>query len=239
MTSNSIIMNRTKKTLLSVFMLFLTTGASAFPFISPYAYCNNNPVNAIDPDGRKSYFIIWASDANHYGHAAFAVDNYKYDSQNNKMISDGTLTCYSLFPISSYSKNQAIKDEKVRGLFLVSRKVSLEDIQNNEFDSGEDYKPDGIIEINSDYNHDSEAKEHMESEMQSNKGYKGRSRNCSTFVREGIKKATGEEISGEECSLFIFNYVTPNKLFQDTKKLKDTKVLKNPDGKEQTPFVSF
>jgi len=48
-------MNRTKKTLLSVFMLFLTTGASAFPFISPYAYCNNNPVNAIDPDGRKTY----------------------------------------------------------------------------------------------------------------------------------------------------------------------------------------
>jgi len=50
-------MNRTKKTLLSVFMLFLTTGASAFPFISPYAYCNNNPVNAIDPDGRSTRVI--------------------------------------------------------------------------------------------------------------------------------------------------------------------------------------
>ena len=49
-------MNRTKKTLLSVFMLFLTTGASAFPFISPYAYCNNNPVNRIDPDGRDDYY---------------------------------------------------------------------------------------------------------------------------------------------------------------------------------------
>ena len=48
-------MNRTKKTLLSVLMLLLTTGACAFPFISPYAYCNNNPVNAIDPDGRDWY----------------------------------------------------------------------------------------------------------------------------------------------------------------------------------------
>ena len=56
MTSNSIIMNRTKKTLLSVLMLLLTTGACAFPFISPYAYCNNNPVNAIDPDGRDWYW---------------------------------------------------------------------------------------------------------------------------------------------------------------------------------------
>ena len=56
MTSNSIIMNRTKKTLLSVFMLFLTTGASAFPFISPYAYCHNNPVLLVDPDGMDDYF---------------------------------------------------------------------------------------------------------------------------------------------------------------------------------------
>ena len=40
-------------------MLFLTTGASAFPFISPYAYCNNNPVNAIDPDGRS----VWIKGA--------------------------------------------------------------------------------------------------------------------------------------------------------------------------------
>ena len=207
--------------------------------ISPYSYCAGDPVNRFDPDGEKSYLIIWASDANHYGHAAFAVDNYKYDSENKQMMPDGTLTCYGLFPINSYSKNQAIYDERERGLFLVSQRVSLEAIKNNEFNSGETYNPDGIIEINSDYNHDNETKKHMESEMQSNKGYRGRSRNCSTFAREGVKKATGKDVSGEERSLLIFNYVTPNKLFKDTRKLENTKVLKDPEGKEENSFVPF
>ena len=120
-----------------------------YPF-TPYAYCAGDPVNKFDPDGKKSYLIIWASDSHHYGHAAFAVDNYKCDSKNGTMAPDGTVTCYSLFPINSYTKKQAIKDEKVRGLFLVSQNVTLEAIKNNEFGSGEDYKPDGILEINSD-----------------------------------------------------------------------------------------
>ena len=34
----------------------------------------------------------------------------------------------------------------------------------------------------------------MEDEMRSNKGYQGRSRNCSTFAREGVKKATAHRI---------------------------------------------
>ena len=43
--------------------------------VSPYVYCGDDPLNAIDPDGKKSYLILWASDANRYGHAAFAIDN--------------------------------------------------------------------------------------------------------------------------------------------------------------------
>jgi RHS repeat-associated protein len=104
--------------------------AEKYYSLSPYAYCAGDPVNKFEPDGKKSYLIIWASDSHHYGHAAFAVDNYKCDSKNGTMAPDGTVTCYSLFPINSYTKKQAIKDEKVRGLFLVSQNVTLEAIKN-------------------------------------------------------------------------------------------------------------
>ena len=79
----------------------------------------------------------------------------------------------------------------------------------------------------------------MESEIQSNRGYRGRSRNCSTFAREGVKKAIGKDVNGEERSLLIFNYVTPNKLFQDTRIMENTNVLKDPGGKENNTFVPF
>ena len=53
--------------------------------------------------------------------SAFAVDNYKCDSKNGTMAPDGTVTCYSLFPINSYTKKQAIKDEKVRDTVLKAK----------------------------------------------------------------------------------------------------------------------
>ena len=30
--------------------------------VSPYAFCNNNPVNFVDPDGKKIYFAAGVSD---------------------------------------------------------------------------------------------------------------------------------------------------------------------------------
>ena len=105
-------MNRTKKTLLSVLMLLLTTGASAFPFISPYAYCNNNPMNAIDPDGRSTQVIkledgtyqviggnIYDKDRNIYLYTQDSKGNYTI-----KQISIGVSATMASFYDSDQSK---------------------------------------------------------------------------------------------------------------------------------------
>ena len=45
------------------------------PEITPYAYCNNNPVNAIDKEGKDITFLIASKGAGGYGHMGAIVGN--------------------------------------------------------------------------------------------------------------------------------------------------------------------
>lgn len=157
--------------------------AEDYYHVSPYAYCLNNPVNAIDPDGRDVYLIIWSGQQNTYGHAAIGVDNYVYNEKDK-------------------------------------------------------YVPDGILKIKTSHNIDVQVRNTIQNEIDSNQGYRGVSRNCSTFVRDVLKVATGKEINGEENWLY-YNYVTPNKLYKETKELPNVDELLNPGDRINYDFINI
>lgn len=45
--------------LITVALISWASTANAWPWISPYAYCVNNPIAIIDPDGRSVYMLFY------------------------------------------------------------------------------------------------------------------------------------------------------------------------------------
>ena len=189
-----------------------------------YVYAANNPIKYTDPDGRNTYLIIWATDNNQSGHAAFAVDNYYEDG-----TPDGTVTFYELGPDQGIPDNplktvDAYFNKKTVFKISLTKKVNLSDYENT--------KPDGVIEFFTDIKTDAKIQKKMERFMKIKK-YNAVFRNCSNMARIGVKYSVkGFKFNHGKEKFLFFSFVTPNKLFNDAKKFPN--IITHVDKKRKT-----
>ncbi|WP_146917284.1 RHS repeat domain-containing protein, partial [Flavobacterium columnare] len=87
--------------------------AEKYPNISPYAYVANNPVNAIDPDGRDIIFVVNkdGKDLQYtYRNRNFYHDGKRYNPGKENV----SKTMYRV--LSVYRKIEASKDKNLKGI---------------------------------------------------------------------------------------------------------------------------
>jgi RHS repeat-associated protein len=94
--------------------------AEKYPNMSPFGYCANNPVNAIDPDGRV---LIYVAGSNSYQYSKGNFWLMKYDSKGNLTKTNirynpskesVSKTMYRV--LASYRRIEASKDQKLKGI---------------------------------------------------------------------------------------------------------------------------
>jgi len=218
--------------------------AEKFYSWSPYMYCYNNPLKFVDPDGKNSYLLVWATQGNSFGHAAFAVDNYKQQMKldNNgepimtesgafatEFVPDGTVTVYDLNPGVNVGLFNATSD--VSAVFG-EKTTTMDKVTYGGKEA------DGVLEISTSFGQDYSTKEAMSDFKNESNTYNAASRNCSDYAKVGVNSSIigRESVKGQESTLGI-QYTTPNKLYRETKETQSAigkssvTEIKKPDDK--------
>lgn len=219
--------------------------AEKYPGISPYAYCFNNPVIYVDPDGRDVILVIWASHNGKIGHAGIAVSNYKEVTTQVKeggkwvtkteMVPDGTYTYRDLWPggegAGKSNFNEDIQGVYNKGVF------TLDQLQNTDVTGAEGYVPDAVIQLTTDFKTDELVNMALDAHQKYNPDYNGLTNNCTDFVEAGAFYAGDNTINANEKLTDRTSAATPNQLYKSTSGQPNANVLKDPGQKVNQGFI--
>ena len=149
------------------------------------------------------------------------------------MVPDGTFTYRDLWPKDNISLfNRTVTSSAV----YQNSTVTLDDVMNNDVAKIGDYgeAADGVIKLTTDYYTDQNVNKSLDEFEQKGTIFSPTKWNCSNFVKGGIN-ASGANVSGEE-NIVGVTVVTPNRLFVDTKPLKNASILKEPAVNLNAPW---
>jgi len=142
-------MNRFKRTLIVAAMSVMTLSANAYPWLSPYAYCMNNPVKFVDPDGR----VIKLAPNSTFGFMAnFILSAYYLKINGCGQHLETLITSPKVYTIKEQSDvskgnyfdnlNQTICWNPYRGIITRFTELSPTTLLNHELDHADLYNED-------------------------------------------------------------------------------------------------
>ena len=218
--------------------------ADKYPHLSPYAYCADNPVMLVDPDGRDVVLVVWASHSGKIGHAGIAISNYRAETKRvkvggrwttqTKMVPDGTYTYRDLWPREGVDKSSF--NDNVPALYN-NRTVTLDQLLDTDVTGSEGYAADGVIQFTTDFDLDKKIQQGLNDFEESNPSYNGLKVNCSDYVEKALETMAGKQLPVDEKLTSKTKATTPNQVYKTAATLKNGKVLKDAGSKVNNGFI--